>query len=292
MSSEFQDEEERKRTLLGTIMPKTLAGLAMWLVLIAMGMAASGVVLFSFYQYKLNNMEERIDKFSEEFEKDFEKRSKEFSELVKSSKAEIEKASRGAGSRTNEVNALLEKVGPSVAYITGLDAANQPSVGSGFIVTSSSNESWVITNFHLVAGSAAAKSDVKVRLGTTNREAKVWSWDEKRDLALIIIKVGGLPALEWAASDPPVGSLVWAVGTGAGKLGAAASQGHLADSAGDGLLTDAGVATSSSGGPLLNNDGKVIGVLSKSYAPAGFSASSGWAVPIRLSCQKVLRCPG
>ena len=285
-------DEEPSRTLLGAIVPKTLAGLALWLVLIAMGMAASGVVLFSFYQYKLNNMEQRIDQFSTEFEKDFEKRSKEFSALVKSSKAEIEKASRGAGSRTNEVNSLLEKVGPSVAYISGLDTAKQPSVGSGFIVTSSSNESWVITNFHLVAGSAAAKSPVKVRLGTNNREANVWSWDEKRDLALIIIKVGGLPALEWAASDPAVGSLVWAVGTGAGKLQAAASQGHVADAAGDGLLTDAGVATSSSGGPLLNNDGKVIGVLSKNYAPAGFSPSAGWAIPIRLSCQKVLRCPG
>ncbi|MCA1839566.1 MAG: trypsin-like peptidase domain-containing protein [Actinomycetota bacterium] len=284
-------EPQKQRSLIGQLLPRTLTGLAMWILLFAAGMAAAGVVLFTYYQFQLSNFEKDVQSFGKKLDEDFKKRTAEFTDLVSSSKAEIEKASKGAGSQNNEVTKLLTKIGPSIAYVSGQDANGAAAVGSGFVVTSNQNESWVITNFHLVAGSAASKGTVKVRLGNSQRDATVWSWDDHRDLALVILKTGNLPVLEWAAGDPAIGSQIWAVGTGAGRLQAAASLGHLADVSAEALLVDAGIASSSTGGPVLDNDGKVIGVLSNSYAPAGFPAASGWAVPIRLSCQKVVRCP-
>jgi len=91
--------EQPRSSLFGTILPKTLAGVAVWVLLIGVGMAASGVAFFAFYQYKLSSLEQKIDDFSVQFDKDFKKRSKEFSALVKDSKAEIEKASRGPAAR-------------------------------------------------------------------------------------------------------------------------------------------------------------------------------------------------
>lgn len=281
----------KRRSLVGILLPRSLAQLAVWLLMVSVGVAGSGIGFFFWYQYKLAKMDQRIQAFSKLQQQDFEKRSKEFGELVKSSKAEIEKASKGSGSQTSEVTRLLEKVGPSIAYVQGVDAANQPAGGSGFVVTSNDKESWVMTNFHLIAGAAASKSPVKVRLGNAVRDGTIWTWDEGRDLALLILKVGGLPVLEWSNGETSIGVQVWAIGSAPGKLQSEAAQGHLLDTSADGLLTDAHVPTGASGGPLLNNDGKVIGVLSVNYAPDGYPASSGWAVPIRLSCQKVLRCP-
>lgn len=282
---------QEDKSLVAQILPKTLAGLAAWLLVFASGAAFSGVLFFFYYRAQIDRVEARVDRFSEAFDKDFEKSKKEFDDLVKGAKAEIEKASGGASSQTNQITKLLEQAGPSIAQVSGLDAGGAATLGTGFVVNSDPNESWIITNFRLVAGSAASKSPVRIRAGTTDRQAGVWSWDEPRDLALVIIKAGGIPALEWAKDDPPVGSPIWAIGTAPGKFAAAAASGYLLDVSAAGLLTDADVPAHAAGGPLLDRNLKVLGVLSLSYAPQGYPPSNGWAVPIRLSCQRVLRCP-
>lgn len=284
-------DEEARDSLLGSLVPKSLVGLAMALVLFSAGMAASGVVLFAYYQHKLNVVEQSTQAAREELNAEFKRKSKELNQQVVESKAEIERASKGIGAQTNEVNELLAKVGKAIAHVQGTDAAGAPSSGSGFVVTTNSNESWVITNFRILAGSAAAKTPVRVRLGNADREGTVWTWDDRRDLALVIIKTGNLAIIEWSPTEPQVGSVVWSVGAASGKQGAAASKGHVIDASSDGILVDSEVPASSAGGPVLTKDGKVIGVLTIAYAPDGFAPSSGWAVPIRLSCQKVLRCP-
>lgn len=280
------------KSLVAQILPKTLIGLAAWLVVFAAGAAFSGVLFFFYYRAQIDRVESRVDTFAESFQENFETSKKEFDDLVKSAKAEIEEASGGAGSQTNQVTKLLEKVGPSIAQVSGSDAAGAPRTGSGFIVTSDDNESWVLTNYNFLAGTVSQKGQVRLRAGGGERQATVWSWDEGRDIALIILKVGKLPAIEWAKDTPSVGSPIWAVGSAPGKFGAAASSGYLLDVSDGGLLTDADVADHFTGGPLLDKSGKVLGVLSLAYAPQGYPPSNGWAVPIRLSCQRVLRCPG
>lgn len=282
---------DEPKGLVAQILPKTLVGLAVWFLLFSAGAAFSGVLFFFYYRSQIDNVESRVEVFREQFQDDFEASMKALDDLSKSAKADIEKAAGGAASQTNQVRGLLEKVGPAIAQISGNDASGAPRVGSGFVVTSDDKESWIVTNFHLVAGSAAAKTPVKIRTGGAERQASVWSWDEARDLSLIILKVGGRPAIEWAENAPSVGSPIWAVGTAPGEFGAAASLGYLLDSSEGGLLTDADVSTHMTGGPLLDKEGKVLGVLSLVYAPSGYPASNGWAVPIRMSCQRVLRCP-
>lgn len=282
---------EERGKFLSFILPKTVAGLAIWILLIGIGMAASGVAFFAFYQYRTAALEQKIDNFAEQFDAEAKRRTTEFNQLVRDSKAEIERASRGVSTQTNEVASLLGKSAPSIAYVLGKDAAGAPATASGFVVTSTPVESWVITNWRAVAGAAATKTPVRIRVGPGEQEGQVWSWDDRRDLALVIIKTPGLPVLEWAQGDPEVGSRIWAIGSSPGKLKAAASSGYLLDTAPDGVLVDADFPVSSLGGPVLNGAGKVIGVLTANYAPEGYPASEGWAVPIRLTCQKIIKCP-
>ena len=46
------------------------------------------------------------------------------------------------------------------------------------------------------------------------------------------------------------------------------------------------------GGPLINSKGDVVAVASRAYAPLGFTSDGVYfSVPIRSSCDRVLRCP-
>lgn len=256
------------------------------------GVAAAGIVLFLWYNYRLETIKRDLLSEAKEFDSKVKAQSEAFNKLVKESKAEIEKAAGGAASRTNEIQELLAKVGPSIAHIEGKGPDGAATSGSGFVVTAQANESWILTNFHLVAGTIAEKGRAKIQLRSGETQATVYSWDQPSDLALIIVRIGNLPALtDWAKTDLGIGTKVWAVGSAPGEFGAAASQGFLLDNSENGLLTDADVPTNASGGPLIDPSGKVMGVLSIAYAPAGYSASKGWAVPIRHTCKRVLRCP-
>lgn len=281
-----------RESLVSQILPRTLAGLAVWMLIFAAGVAGSGVVFYALYQNRIGELEETVSKAETKLDETFASRSKELNELVKSSKAEIEQAAGSSGSKTNELTKLLEAVAPSIARVDGADINGAPASGSAFIVTSNSNESWLLASFANVAGSVSAKQPVRVKLGNAQRDAPVYSWDPERDLALIILRVGNQKSLEWAKEDVAIGARIWAIGTSAGSFGAAASEGLVIDRSADGILIDADVPGHSRGGPLLARDRKVLGVLSLAYAPAGLPPSNGWAVPIRLSCQKVLRCPG
>jgi S1-C subfamily serine protease len=275
---------------LKAIMPKTLVGLAMWLVIFAAGAAVSSVVLFAFYQFRVSHLQTNIDSFKEDFQKDFDRKLAEFNDLVKSSKADIEKAA-GGSEQAAEVQKLLEKVGPSVAYVQGAASSGDPTFGTGFVVLSDSHQSGIVTSFKNVEGSISAKTAVRVKIGSADVRGSVYIWDVNHDLALVTINTPNLPLLDWAKEDPAVGSRAWTIAASPGRYKAEAARGLVLDVSDDALLTDAAVPSQAAGGPLLNKDGKVIGVLSLHYAPDGYLPAAGWAVPVRFTCRRVLKCP-
>lgn len=272
------------------VMPKTLVGLAMWLVIFAAGAAVSSVVLFAFYQFRISHLQSNVNSFKEDFQKEFDRKLAEFNDLVKSSKADVEKAA-GGSEQAAEVQKLLEKVGPSVAYVQGADSSGNLTFGTGFVVLSDSHQSGIVTSFKNVEGSITAKTSVRIKVGAADVRGGVYIWDVDHDLALVTINVPNLPLLDWANQDPAVGSRAWAVAASPGHYAAEAARGLVLDVSDDALFTDAAVPSQAAGGPLLNKDGKVIGVLSFHYAPNGYLPAGGWAVPVRFACRRVLKCP-
>jgi S1-C subfamily serine protease len=160
-------------------------------------------------------------------------------------------------------------------------------LGSGFVIDKSGH---VVTNYHVVEGA----SKVEVGFSGGEMSATVVGTDPSTDLAVLRIKrVEGraLRPLDLGDSDSVnVGDAVVAIGNPfglertvtAGIVSAiqreiTAPNGFAIDKV---IQTDAAINHGNSGGPLLNADGKVIGVNSQIETESGGNVGIGFAVPI------------
>jgi len=157
--------------------------------------------------------------------------------------------------------------------------------GSGLIVTA---DGYILTNNHLVG--ETEKVSVKLSDGRTV-DAKVIGADPDSDVAVIKIEAEGLPYLELADSGAlEVGEWVIAIGNpfglshtvtagivsakGRNRMGVATYE--------DFIQTDAAINFGNSGGPLLNLDGKVVGINTAIIGPGG-NIGIGLAIPINMA---------
>ena len=167
---------------------------------------------------------------------------------------------------------------------------HRPVQGSGFIVSS---DGYILTNNHLV-GEA---EDIKVKLRDgQDFKAKVIGTDPGTDVAVIKIDANDLHYLALADSDVlEVGEWVIAIGNPFG-LSHTVTQGIVSAKGRSGLRfpghipeyqdyiqTDAAINRGNSGGPLLNLDGKVIGINTAIYAPSGGNVGIGFAIPVNMA---------
>ena len=156
---------------------------------------------------------------------------------------------------------LLKHFGPSVIRIIANDAAGEPiTQGSGFLITTNG---LVVTNYHIVKGSSSLA--MFYENGHRIEVEGIAASDPDGDLALIKIK-GSLPGpFQFANGDPPAhGARVYAIGNPLG-MSNSVSEGTISgmrkDAAGTMLIqTSVAISPGCSGGPLVDEDGKVLGV--------------------------------
>jgi serine protease Do len=159
----------------------------------------------------------------------------------------------------------------------------QQGIGSGFVLTP---DGLVVTNNHVVDG--AERLEVKLHDGRMFT-AKVLGTDPSTDIALIQLEgASGLKTATLGTSGAlAVGDWVMAIGspmgleqTATAGIVSAKGRGSLglyANSYIDFLQTDASIAPGSSGGPLFNMNGEVVGI---NTAVGGIGRGLGFAVPI------------
>ena len=156
---------------------------------------------------------------------------------------------------------VAKKASPSVVVIQGKTDSGDV-LGSGFIV---SKDGKVVTNLHVIRDMKSAS--VQLANGETFDSVSVLATDERRDLAVVRVAGFNLPNLDLGNSDTlTVGEAVVIVGSPRGLEGTVTA-GILSSvrDAADGLKvlqTDAAVNPGNSGGPLLNDRGQAIGVVS------------------------------
>ncbi|EPD71129.1 hypothetical protein HMPREF1219_00066 [Corynebacterium pyruviciproducens ATCC BAA-1742] len=194
------------------------------------------------------------------------------------------------------VEAVAAKVLPSVVSIRVI-SDTEVGEGSGSIIGS---DGLVLTNNH-VAGENAR--DIEVTLNNGERhKADFVAGDASTDIALVRIRdVSGLPAIELGNSDDlNVGQQVVAVGSPLG-LSATVTTGIISalqrpvraaggesgqSSLIDAIQTDAAINPGNSGGPLVDMDGRLIGMnsviasLSSGSSQSG-SIGLGFAIPVK-----------
>ena len=145
-----------------------------------------------------------------------------------------------------------------------------------------------MTNHHVVEG--AQKIVVKLP-GGREFEAKVVGQDSRTDIAVIKIDAkGSLPTAVLGNSDKiEVGEWVMAVGNPFGldnsvTSGIVSAKGrHIgAGPYDDFIQTDAAVNPGSSGGPLVNLRGEVVGINTAIVSQTGANIGIGFAIPVNL----------
>ena len=158
--------------------------------------------------------------------------------------------------------------------------------GSGFIVD---EEGHIVTNHHVIDGA----EDIQVTLADRRTyKAEIVGSDLLTDLAVLKISgAGRLRSLTLGDSTRlQVGQKVLAIGNPFGLTGTLTTgvisalersldtgQGSLLDEA---IQTDAAINPGNSGGPLLDSQGRVIGVNTLIQTPSGGSVGLGFAIPV------------
>lgn len=139
---------------------------------------------------------------------------------------------------------------------------NANSVGSGIIL---SPDGLILTNSHVIRGGGSEGWKVRMsdsqELSATVVHAGAGQGDIFRDLALVRINgATNLPIATLAGGQPQEGEQVWAIGAPYARP-EVVTRGVLKRLTQDGIiLTSAEVHPGNSGGPLLNQQGEVIGI--------------------------------
>jgi S1-C subfamily serine protease len=270
----------------------------MFVLAAAVGAAFSGTILYAYYEFRLDKTEERVASFVDGFEDRFKTATETIAAEGDNAKAEIEEALeplRQIRAEGETLAELTQKLAPAVWFVRSLDESGGPSVGSAFVVGSDSEQSLLLTSYNTVrAATRQPGPGVFVRKGDTEIKATLWTWQEDKDLALLIINRPNQPKVTFAPKDPPIaiGERIFAV-SGLGARGAAISQGFVGDVSTVGIQHDAAVGAAFQGGPLVNSKGEAVGIASRAYSPLGFSSDSVFfGIPVKAACDKVLECPG
>jgi S1-C subfamily serine protease len=179
--------------------------------------------------------------------------------------------------------------------VSTVDQAGAPSVGTAFVAFSDGQQSFLLTSFTTIrAATQTPGPEIVLRKqGEDDMTATPFTWDEGRDIALLTVDRANLPALNWAPEDSPprIGDRLFAI-SGLGSTGASITQGFVADVSQDGLEHDVAVGAQFQGAPLINSNGEVVGIASRTYGPVGFVPVDVYFAPlVRMSCEHVLSCP-
>jgi serine protease Do len=158
-------------------------------------------------------------------------------------------------------------------------------VGTGFIVA---EEGYVVTNNHVIRSGGAFK--VRLNDGRVASAALVGS-DQETDIAVLKIDVDGLRAIEFGDSDAAeVGDWVIALGSPfglkdsvtAGIISARGREVGLSPLESY-LQTDATINPGNSGGPLVDMDGRVVGINTAIESRSGGSDGISFAIPSKMA---------
>ena len=230
----------RRSSVRSRILPRSLLGIASLILAFAIGAGFSGVVLFSYYQYKLNQTNDRVNTLISGYKTQFANAEGNLSATAAAAKLNIQtelKALQQLQAGPATLAALVKQLAPSVFFVHTLDASGQPSVGTAFVVSSNSSQSLLLTSYTTVeAATSTPGPTVYVQQGNNSTQVTVHSWDAEYDLALLVLPTGDLPALTAASPTPAPqpGDRIYAV-SGLGTAGASITQGSIVDVSASGV---------------------------------------------------------
>ncbi|MBU6245517.1 MAG: trypsin-like peptidase domain-containing protein [Actinomycetales bacterium] len=200
-------------------------------------------------------------------------------------------SARASASPPADLPRLIAMVLPSTVLLECQESAETVSQGSGFALDpsalGSSAGTVIVTNWHVVKDCPMAAPVFVTTSDRESHEGSVVGMDEDADLAIISAPTAPLTPLS-PQTRKQQGDWVMAAGNPQGITGTTTTGtiANLPPGTGE-ILSDVLIAPGSSGGPLVNGAGAVIGVTSAVLSDSdGFSMSRD----ITLLCQTLLIC--
>lgn len=202
-----------------------------------------------------------------------------------------------------EGSSLLARVAhlatPSVVHIESRRNVPNKGVveetGSGVLVTGSDGKgTYVVTNRHVIDGAIPGNISISLFDGRVINPEDIRA-DRDTDLAVLKVSASNLAPARWADSDKvDIGHMVLAVGSPFGlsqsvTFGIISAKGRRKLKLGttavlnqDFLQTDAAINPGNSGGPLIDLQGRIIGINTAIASSSGGNEGIGFSIPSNL----------
>ena len=197
---------------------------------------------------------------------------------------------------------LTSQIEKSVVTVYCEDSSGAGSVGSGWALkvglTDSMKragvQSYVITNHHVIAGCTDGNGTVSLKLsGGATASATVFAYDSNLDVAGLVTDQY-LPALAWQGPKPEQGWWVGVIGSPLNDAGILTDgivskvDNHFAG------VTSAPMDHGNSGGPVFDNQGRVLGVASMFLPGQGTEQQSSEHFAVfrgtPMLCTQIIEC--
>ena len=210
-----------------------------------------------------------------------------------------------ARSLQTSYHSIIESVRPAVISIdavmqdqkanAGGPIANYARIGSGVIIDP---RGYTLSSLHVVDGASSLKATVYSPAGALEYPLKIVKGDRASDLVLLRIQGDGpFPHASLGDSNSiRTGDVVISIGSPFGfeqsvTSGIISSRNRTLNIGGmvyENLIqTDSSINKGSSGGPLINAKGDVIGINTAIYSPDGAFSGISFAVPINRSLELI-----
>lgn len=210
------------------------------------------------------------------------------------------------GSSLADTSQVLSKIArvvmPSVVHINSFrkvaSRGRVEETGSGVVMSSFKRPgTYIVTNRHVINDALPDLESISIHLhdGRVINPTKVWE-DRYSDIAVLQVEARNLKPLRWGNSDKlNIGNIVLACGSpfglsqsvtmgivsarGRSSLGIGSRSGVLNQ---DFIQTDAAINPGNSGGPLIDLQGKLIGINTAIASTHGGNEGIGFSIPSNL----------
>jgi serine protease Do len=227
-------------------------------------------------------------------------------EITKTESEQLQRELDAEMSALSDSSRVLAKVAkvvmPSVVHIQSFrkspSRGRVEETGSGVIVTNPKREGYfIVTNRHVIIDALPDTKSISINLhdGRVLTPIKVWE-DRYSDIAVMEVEANNLRTVRWGNSDDlDIGNVVLACGSPFGlsqsmTMGIISARGRSSVGIGQrsGVLnqnflqTDAAINPGNSGGPLINLQGRLVGINTAIASTHGGNEGIGFSIPSNL----------
>ncbi len=188
------------------------------------------------------------------------------------------------------IQSLVDRTQESTVTVWCDPSEKRGSQGTGWAIELKTSQSKIypttlITNHHVIDECIGIEGSVTIALpGEDPSAAVIVKWDKKNDLA-VLATGRKLPVLELSENPPWPGYWVMALGSADGYEGSI-SFGNVINTNSAEVLIANNLSHGSSGGPLIDNEGYVVGVTSWGSNKEQYNGAKS----LDAFCAKILKC--